>query len=344
MKKIKYSHALFILVILFTGIILFNIFSVNNDAQFLYDKGLENYNHNYALSEKYFLNSILIDDTFEKSYLMLFHYYFVLVGDTQEATIIIDKYIDKFPQNETGYSLKSILLINENKTTQAGAELSKIKQKDEHFNDITLLSYGLLNFEQSNFLEGYKYFNKSLHTKNVIIMDGGLSYFRIEKIDMILSKLIEHRKYDLAKNLILKILDKPSSFNTGSLQKGDPIKLNRYLAQIYMEQGNYSKAKNILIDLEKKYEATDEQGLECPYQALGLLFYKTNDLNKSLEYYKKYANVAPFRVSAQLDVAKSCMMIEKIECAKEYVDKALTLDETNSEAHNLYKQLQNFKS
>ena len=70
----------------------------------------------------------------------------------------------------------------------------------------------------------------------------------------------------------------------------------------------------------------------CPYQSLGILYYHTGELDKSIDYYKKFADAIPNRPSAQIEVAQKCLEYKDFECAERYAKKVLENDKNNYDA------------
>jgi len=335
-KHRNYNWKLMIFLLILVGIFLSLIIRFNLDSNDYYHKGVRYYSSQPEVSETYFLKSIELDNSFEKPYLMLFHYYCVLAGDYVEADEIANAFIKQFPNIGLGYGLKSINYLKEGRSVeQVYNQIEHIDLENPNIVDIELLALGLYSFKIEDLDKGLYFFNESLTTSNTIVMDDGLSFLRVDKLNLILSTLIDYGFIDEAKALIVGIEEDGESYNLGPYQHGDQIIFKRFMSEILMSKGNFEEAKKILLDLEKEFELTDKEGLECSYQSLGLLYYLTNDSVNSSEYYQKYADVAPFRVAAQIEAVQSCLTINDYPCAKKYIERALNLDDTNSESIQL---------
>jgi tetratricopeptide (TPR) repeat protein len=332
---------LFIIVLFLSFYNFYNIESRNKLSEFkshnsynLYIEAQLNYHKDYTLSESLFKKSIELNNSFQKPYLMLIHYNYVIKRDFNETLKLIDKYIFQFPQNGIGYGLKALVYLELNETNEAKKYLSKsfdnIKYNSSY--DFVYLAQGWIKYNLNLFEDGEYFFNLSLTTPKILMIEEPYSFFRIEKIDIILNVLINYEQYDKAKKIIYDIFDKNNSYNIYPLEKGYPLTLYQHLANIYVKQKDYQKSKEILHKLEKLYETSDEQGMVCPYQSLGILYYHTGELDKSIDYYKKFADAIPNRPSAQIEVAQKCLEYKDFECAERYAKKVLENDKNNYDA------------
>ncbi|MBT3408602.1 tetratricopeptide repeat protein [archaeon] len=313
------------------------IFSKNKSFEY-YIEGQKNYHYDFKKSEELFKKSIEVNSSFNKPYLMLYHYYFIIENNNEEAKNIAKLYIKNFPTDTIGSTILSLTLLDENLITEA-KKRSEIISKNVDNYDISYLNLGILHYKLGEYEKGDIMFEKALITKNTIYIDGPNPYFQIEKIDKILSTLINFKRYEKAKLIINQILNEEVQYNVFPLQEGNKITLYNHLANIHIKNGDYKNAEKILLNIEKEFIEKKDPGLDCPYQSLGLLYFKTNNLSKSKEYYIKYANLTPYRFSSQLNAANSCFISNDLNCSIYFVNKALEIDQNDSIANELLKKL-----
>jgi len=330
-----HKKIIFLVFFILTTVIIFLQISGTN-AESLYIKAQKHYINDFDKSVMYFKESILLDPMFEKSYLMLFHYYYIIERNFEDALKTINGYVNITSNKEIGFSLRSFIYIEQDHLDLIESDLNNIENEPY---DFTYLAKGIYYYKTDNFEKGDEMFERAMTTKKLLILEEPDPFFRIEKIDKILTTLIEHEQYDKCKKLIQDILNNKLEFNVYPLEQGTPLTLFHHLAKIHMELGEYDEAEKILLDLETNFEEERGFGLDCPYQALGLLYFQTENYDKSSEYYEKYANITPYRIQSQLEAAQACFKAGKHSCAIDYLEKVLDKDPNNKEAIQLLNKL-----
>lgn len=333
------KYIVFLFIFLFLVSIYLIVLTSNTKNVNYYILGQKQYYSNFELSEKYFETAIKLNQSAQKPYLMLFHYNLIIKRDFVSAKKIVDAFIIRFPSNELGQTFQSLILLeNNNKKFTQFNEI--LLDSNKTYYDITYLVAGIEAYHKSNYEIGDSMFLLSLTTSKFITIEENFIYFSIEKIDRILKTLIIYKKYNEALEIIKQIENKNETYNIYPLDNGYHLTINQYLAKIYLEKGDLNGSEQILLDLENKYEnQTDEFGIECPYQALGLLYYKTQDLNKSVYYYKKYAELTPLRLSSQIEAGEACLLIEDLICAKHFAQKGIKINKEDPLIKKLLKNI-----
>ena len=188
MKKLTKNVKKYILTILFgivwvallsSVLLLLNPNYKIEESKKYYVKAQTVYHHDYDLSEQYFKNSILLNPDFKKPYLMLFHYYYFVQVQPQKAKIIVEEFINKFPQDSIGYILRSFINIKNGNLIDAEKNLnhSISLMSNNDFNDITFLNQGVLDYYKGEYVNADIMFNKSLFTNNTFMVEETNLYF-----------------------------------------------------------------------------------------------------------------------------------------------------------------------
>jgi tetratricopeptide (TPR) repeat protein len=174
-------------------------------------------------------------------------------------------------------------------------------------------------------------YNKSLEYLFFVsthIPDDPLVYEQISK------NYFEMGKFKQAEKAINRSLFLSSSRPSAITQKGN----------ILIKQNKLDKAENILLEFEKEYNQNITKIFNCPYKALGIVYFKKNQSNKSIEYFKKFADVATNRFSAQIGTAFICFNLNDLKCSQYYAKKALEIRPNDNETLELIHKLDKFNS
>ncbi|MBT7392360.1 tetratricopeptide repeat protein, partial [archaeon] len=300
-------------------------------SEFFFNKGqITEKNNNISASISNYEKSIEFNPKSKKSYERLIELLFIhkSIYDN-EILKYLNLYLQNFPNEEVGYTLKSLIQIKMMNLDDASNSINKsLEIANGNPLGLTHLANGELSFflehnmkkYNTNFRKSFKSFNDLNNTNFKYLASNAF------KITIISKFLVKNMEFENAFNFLTEINTSPQNFNLLNLTKEDYLVIKESEKWLYLEQEYIENSEKEFFTMIRKFNESNKKALGCAYQALGVFYYKNEKYQLSVENYKKAADASPTIDHMNFKAAHACFMSNLYDCSLEYINKAIAIE------------------